>query len=174
MSFSPPLSSLECTILTACPADVDRAFSDLSRDMNPNFVHVFLDKLQRYAAKSDRALFLAEYQDRIIAFATIIDQAPAPEDADESTARLLQTCACGTGLMVLPEFRRRGVAATLVNHWEKWAIHRKMQGIWVVSHQMADWYQRHFAYSIHGATIRHGVKKTVLLKTFGHPITMER
>ncbi|MCF8055033.1 MAG: GNAT family N-acetyltransferase [Desulfocapsa sp.] len=141
--------------------------------MDPNFVHVFLDKLQRYAAKSDRALFLAKYQDRIIAFATIIDQAPAPDDSDESTVRLLKTCACGTGLMVLPEFRQRGIAATLVNHWERWAIKNKMQGIWVISHRMADWYQRHFAYSIYGVTMRHGVKKTILLKTFVSPSTLK-
>jgi GNAT superfamily N-acetyltransferase len=173
MSFNPPLSN-SCKVLTAGPADVDRAFCDLSRDMDPNFVHVFLDKLQRYAAKSDRALFLAEYQDRIIAFATIIDKAPAPDGSDESTVRLFGSHACGTGLMVLPEFRRQGVAAILVNHWEKWATRNKRQGIWVISRQMADWYQRHFAYSIHGVTIRHGVKKTILLKTFGHSNTMKR
>jgi GNAT superfamily N-acetyltransferase len=157
---------LVCTVLTARPADVDRAFYDLSHDMDPNFVHVFLDKLQRYAAKPDRALFLAEYNNRIIAFATIIDQAPAPDESSESTIRLLQTYACGTGLMVLPEFRRRGVAATLIQQWENWALENRLQGIWVVTRQMADWYQRCFSYSIHGVTMRHGVKKTVLIKTF--------
>jgi hypothetical protein len=28
--------------------------------MNPDFVHVFLDKIQRYSSNSDRALFLAD------------------------------------------------------------------------------------------------------------------
>ena len=160
-SSRPPLA---CTVLTARPADVDRAFYDLNRDMDPNFVHVFLDKLQRYAAKPDRALFLAEYQGRIIAFATIIDQAPAPDESSESTIRRLETCACGTGLMVLPEFRCRGVAATLVQQWENWALENGLQGIWVVTRQMADWYHRCFSYSIHGVITRHGVKKTVLVK----------
>ena len=160
-STSPPLV---CNVLTARPADVDRAFHDLSRDMDPNFVHVFLDKLQRYAAKPDRALFLAEYNNRIIAFATIIDQAPPPDESSEATVRILKSCACGTGLMVLPEFRRRNVAATLIQQWENWALDNGLLGIWVVTRQMADWYQSCFSYALHGVTIRHGVKKTVLIK----------
>ncbi len=163
MSFS-TASPLVVTVLTAGPTDVDKAFYDLKRDMDPKCVHVFLDKLQRYAAKSDRALFLAEHQDRTIAFATIIDEAPAPEESSTSTIHLLNTSACGTGLMVLPEFRRRGVAATLIQHWENWALENNRQGIWVVTRQMADWYQHYFSYSPHGVTTRHGVKKTVLFK----------
>ncbi len=163
-SNTPP--PLICTLLTARSTDVERAFRDLSRDMDPHFVHVFLDKLQRYAAKPDRALFLAEYQDKIIAFATVIDQAPPPDESSEATVRLLKDFACGTGLMVLPEFRHKGIAATLIQQWENWTVDNGLQGIWVVTRQMADWYHRCFSYAIHGVTTRHGVKKTVLIKTF--------
>lgn len=165
---SNPLPSLTCSVVTAHPFDVAKAFHDLSRDMDPNCVHVFLDKLQRYAAKPDRALFLAEFENRTIAFATIIDQAPPPAELDTPAVERLKEYACGTGLMVLPEFRKRHVATNLVNHWENWAITNERKGIWVITHKMAGWYQRYFAYSIHGATIRHGVKKTILVKSFHH------
>lgn len=163
MNSSSPLSP-GCTILTAQPAHVDRAYHDLSRDMDGASVHVFLDKLQRYAAKPDRALFLAERQKRVIGFATIIDRAPPPDETDNHGVELLKTYACGTGLMVLPEFRHGHVASTLHQHWEKWSLDMGRQGIWVVTRRMAPWYQRCFSYSINGVTIRSGVTKTVMLK----------
>jgi GNAT superfamily N-acetyltransferase len=132
--------------------------------MNPEFAHVFLDKIQRYAAKPDRALFLAEYQNTIIAFATIINHSPAPTDSNSTTIKLLKNYACGTGLMVLPEFRHKGVASRLVQHWETWTKQNNLDGIWLVTRQMADWYQRCFHYSVQGVTFRHGVKKTILTK----------
>ncbi|MBU1420293.1 MAG: GNAT family N-acetyltransferase [Proteobacteria bacterium] len=154
-----------CRILPSLPGDVDRGFHDLSRDMDPSLVHVFLDKLQRYAAKPDRALFFAESAGKIIGFATIIDRAEAPEGMGEDVAHLLQNYGCGTGLMVLPEFRRRGVARILVQHWQQWAQASGRQGVWIVTREMADWYQRCFHYSVLGTTVRHGVKKTVLARS---------
>jgi len=58
--------------------------------MNPDFVHVFLDKMQRYSVKADRALFLAGYQETYIAFATVINQAPSPEKTDKTTIPFLE------------------------------------------------------------------------------------
>ena len=168
-SDSEPAPHLQCTVLTAGPGDVNRAYSDLNRDMDPRFVHVFLDKLQRYAAKPDRALFLAEYQQKIIAFATIIDHSPVPDDSGSGTAEMLKDHACGTGLMVMPEFRRRGVATALVQQWEHWARENHRHGVWLVTRRMADWYQRCFSFSSHEIIIRHGVQKTILLKTFPLP-----
>ncbi len=155
-----------CHTITATSRDVDRAFHDLKRDMDPDFTHVFLDKIQRYALKADRALFLAQYQETSIAFATVIDSSPPPHDSNTVTTELIKNYACGTGLMVLPEFRRQGIASKLVANWENWARHKKLPGIWIVTHQMADWYQNCFHYSIQGKTIRNGVKKTILTKTF--------
>lgn len=160
-----------CRIFSALPSDVDRGFRDLSRDMDPNLVHVFLDKLQRYGTKPDRALLFAEAEGKIIGFATIIDRADAPEGMDKAVVHLLQDYACGTGLMVLPEFRRRGVARLLVQHWEQWARSFGRQGVWIVTRQMADWYQRYFHYSVLGITVRHGVKKTVLAGDFLLPLS---
>ncbi|MEN8198678.1 MAG: GNAT family N-acetyltransferase [Thermodesulfobacteriota bacterium] len=156
----------DCRILTAQPADVERAFADLSRDMARDSVHVFLDKLRRYAQKPDRALFLAEHRERIIGFATIIDQSPAPDETDSDSAAQLATYACGTGLMVLPEFRHGHVASSLHEQWERWSRDRGHRGIWVVTRRMAHWYQRCFSYSFHTVTKRHGVIKTVMTKPF--------
>ena len=155
---------LSCQTISADSSVVDKAFQDLSRDMNPEFSHVFLDKLQRYAAKPDRALFLAEYQGRFIAFATIISHSPAPDKSDKRTIQRLQKYACGTGLMVLQEFRHKGVASKLIQCWENWALQNSLDGIWVVTHRMSDWYQYYFQYSVHGTTIHHGVEKTILTK----------
>jgi GNAT superfamily N-acetyltransferase len=165
MNFDTAAPQAACHILSANSSDVDKAFHNLKRDMNPEFVHVFLDKIQRYAAKPDRALFLAEYQENIIAFATIINHSPAPENSDKTTSKLLKNYACGTGLMVLPEFRHKGVASRLVQHWETWAGQNSLDGIWIVTRQMADWYQRCFHYSVQGTTFRHGVKKIILTKS---------
>ncbi len=161
---SDPSAPLSCHLFQGVPGDVDRAFNDLSRDMDPRLVHVFLDKLQRYAAKNDRALFLAESEGKIIAFATIIDRASAPDDADRETARLLQGYGCGTGLMVLPEFRCRGVATLLVYCWERWAQENGLSGVWVVTRKMGEWYQRCFQFAVLGTTVRHKTEKTVLAK----------
>jgi GNAT superfamily N-acetyltransferase len=158
--------SFSCRILSALPSDVDRGVHDLSRDMDPKLIYVFLDKLQRYAAKPDRALFFAESAGKIIGFATIIDRAEAPEGMAEPVVHLLQNYACGTGLMVLPEFRRRGVARILVQQWEQWAQDYGRQGVWIVTRQMAEWYQHCFQYVVLGTTVRHGVEKTVLAGSF--------
>jgi GNAT superfamily N-acetyltransferase len=158
------LIPFSCQIISATCQDVDQAFQDLKRDMNPDFVHVFLDKIQRYSIKPDRALFLAKYQRKCIAFATIINQAQAPEESDQTTIQLLENYACGTGLMVLPEFRHRGVASQLVKQWEIWARQHSLAGIWVITRQMSDWYQRCFQYSLLGTTTRRRVKKTILSK----------
>lgn len=165
MNSSPPATPFTCQTIAADPVVVEKAFQDLSRDMNPQHIHVFLDKLQRYAAKPDRALFLAEYQNRFIAFATIINHSPAPSNSDERARELLENYACGTGLMVLEEFRHQGVASMLIQCWEDWARQNNLNGIWVVTHQMSDWYQRCFQYDVLGITIRHGVEKTILTKT---------
>lgn len=163
---SDTLRPFSCRVLSALPGDVDRGFHDLSRDMDPNLVHVFLDKLQRYAEKPDRALLFAEAEGKIIGFATIIEQADAPEGMEAAVAHLLQGYGCGTGLMVLPEFRRRGVARILVRQWEQWAQACGRQGVWLVTRQMGDWYQRYFNYAVLGTTMRHGVEKTVLAGNF--------
>lgn len=155
-----------CLVFEASSTDVASAFRDLSGDMDPDFVHVFLDKLQRYAKKPDRALFLVRYRGSIIAFATIIEQAPVPGEVECARAGKLNSYACGTGLMVLPEFRKKGVASLLVQEWEAWSQKRGLPGIWVVTRKMARWYQDHFHYSQFAYISRRGVKKTVLEKQF--------
>ena len=57
MNYNPSETEFACRIISATPEDVSQAYYDLKRDMNPDFVHVFLDKIQRYALKPDRALF---------------------------------------------------------------------------------------------------------------------
>jgi len=165
MNFDPSGSHPACQIILATLSDVDRAFSDLNRDMNPDFIHVFLDKMQRYATKPDRALFLARYQNSFIAFSTIIKNSPAPENSDKTTIQLFKNYASVTGLMVLPEFRNQGVASKIVERCEDWTNQHQLAGIWLVTRQMADWYQRCFHFSVHGSTTQHGVKKIILSKS---------
>jgi len=155
-----------CSTFEAAPAHVAAAYKNLNRDMNPEFVHVFLDKLERYARKPDRALFLVEYQKNIIAFATIIDSAPVPDMLRADQVALLSGCSCGTGLMVLPEYRKKGVASLLVKQWEEWSLKNGLPGIWVVTKKMAGWYRKHFNYSHVACVERGGVKKTILQKQF--------
>ena len=158
--------SVECITFEAAPVHVAAAYQNLNRDMNPAFVHVFLDKLERYARKPDRALFLAKYQKNIIAFATIIDSAPVPDTLSVDQATLLSGCSCGTGLMVLPEYRKKGIASLLVKQWEEWSLKNELPGIWVVTKEMGDWYRKHFNYSYVACSERGGVKKTILQKQF--------
>jgi GNAT superfamily N-acetyltransferase len=164
MNFDPSAGQVHCRIVCATPEDVPQAYDDLNRDMDPEFVHVFLDKIQRYAIKPDRDLYLAQYHGTTIAFATIIDESPVPEESKKETAALLKDYACGTGLMVLPEYRNQGVASQLVKSWQQWAIARNRAGVWIVTRQMAQWYQRCFHFSVVGTTLRHRVKKTLLAK----------
>ena len=155
-----------CTTFEARPEHVASAYQDLNRDMNPDFVHVFLDKIERYARKPDRALFLVQHQNRTIAFATIIDKAPIPDELTLDEMTPLMSYSCGTGLMVLPEFRKKGVASLLVEQWEVWSRKKRCQGIWVVTKKMSAWYRKHFNYLQVEVIERKGVKKTILKKSF--------
>lgn len=165
MSCKPSFLSA-CVTFEATPEHVASAYQDLNRDMNPDFVHVFLDKIERYAQKHDRALFLVKHQKRTIAFATIIDKAPLPDELTVEDMTPLMSYSCGTGLMVLPEFRKKGVASLLVEQWELWSRKKRCQGIWVVTKKMSDWYRKHFDYLEVGLIERKGVKKTILKKSF--------
>jgi len=164
MNYNPSETEFACRIISATPEDVSQAYYDLKRDMNPDFVHVFLDKIQRYALKPDRALFLATHQHTFIAFGTIINHSPPPENINKSTTHIINGYACATGLMVLPEYRKKGVASQIIEQWEQWARRKNLPGIWLITRQMSDWYQRSFHYSIQGTTLRNGVKKTILTK----------
>jgi len=161
MNCNPSLLST-CVALEATSADVASAYQDLNRDMNPEFVHVFLDKIERYARKPDRALLLVQHKKKTIAFATIIDSAPVPAELTEEQVTPLVEYSCGTGLMVLPEYRQKGVASLLVDQWELWSRKKERKGIWVVTKKMGEWYQKHFRYIRVGLIERKGVKKTIL------------
>ena len=156
----------ECVVVEAALQDVEKAYNDLNRDMKPAFVHVFLDKIERYARKPDRALFLVKYRRSFIAFATIIESAPVPEELSREFSAPLIGYACGTGLMVLPEFRKQGVASLLVRQWDHWSREQGLPGIWVVTKNMGSWYRDHFGYMEVGQIFRKGVEKTVLQKQF--------
>jgi GNAT superfamily N-acetyltransferase len=153
-----------CTLFEASAADVNSAFRDLSRGMDPDFSHMFHDKLERYARKPDRALFLISHNASLIAFATIIDRAPVPDELGELLRVELNSYACGTGLMVLPEFRKKGVASLLVKEWTIWTRNNGLPGIWIVTRMMAEWYQNHFSYLQVAHIYQQEVMKTVLAK----------
>ena len=69
--------------------------------------------------------------------------------------------------MVLPEYRRQGIGKALVRHLEAWALKQHRDGIWLITHRMADWYHRHFNYRELGKTHLNKVEKTIMIRPLG-------
>jgi GNAT superfamily N-acetyltransferase len=139
----------------------------LSGHMRPDQRTAFEDKLKRYADKPDRDLYMAGVKDRIVGFGCVIDKSPALLNQPFSSRPFFNTHASITGLMVLPPFRRLGLGMALVRQMEAWARDRNREGIWLVTHRMAAWYQTHFGYGTVGHITVKKVKKTVMVRYWG-------
>lgn len=138
----------------------------LSGHMEPDQQAAFEDKLSRYARKPDRDLYVALAENQIAGFGCVIDQSPAPLNRPFSSDPLFNTYASITGLMVLPAFRRQGIGAGLVRQLETWARNRGSQGVWLITHRMADWYRKHFNYLEMGKISTNNVEKTAMIRRF--------
>lgn len=154
-------------IRKALPEDVSVAVSALSGHMTPGQRVAFEDKLDRYARKPDRDLYVALVGGQIVGFGCVIDKSPAPLNQPFSSKPLFNTHASITGLMVLPGSRRQGIGMELVQQLEAWAWKRNRQGIWLITHQMAAWYRKHFGYREVGKVIINKVEKAIMAGHWG-------
>jgi GNAT superfamily N-acetyltransferase len=150
----------------ATEADVDPAVQALSEQMNDQQRAAFRDKLQRYVRKPDRELIVAVHGGQTLGLVCVIDQAQLPPSFTEKQASQLQNFACGTQLLVHPSFRKQGFGGRLLARAERWARKRGLAGFWIITHRMADWYERNFGYQQIARLEARGVAKTVMAKKF--------
>ena len=153
-------------IVSPRPRQIDPAVAALSGHMNPSQRAAFSDKLHRYASKPDRSLFLACNTQTVLGFSLVITQLQPPADLTPARTAELDNLACGTGLMVLPAWRGRGVGRSLAGQWELWARKEGRAGVWCVTHRMAEWYRDCLGYCKLGRTRTRGVVKSVMVKRF--------
>ena len=150
----------------AAVGDVEPTLEQLADYMNDKQRQDFRDKLQRYVQKPDRDLILAVNGAQILGLVCVLHQAEFPPALARQKGHHLRDYACGTQLLVQPSFRRRGIGASLHSHAESWARKRGLAGFWVITHRMADWYERNFGYNRIARIEAKGVRKTILAKKF--------
>ena len=153
-------------ILIAQDDDVELTVSSLSNHMSDMQREKFRDKLHRYVRKPDRDLLLAVAENRVLGFYTVIERDSLPPELPVGVTNRLQDFACCTGLMVHPDYRRKGIGAALQLRGEQWARSRNRSGFWLSTHRQAGWYRRHFGFKEEGkATVRE-IERTIMAKEF--------
>lgn len=154
------------TIDTAAPEEVPAVVDHLAGAMPVDRREALRDKLQRYVRKPDRTLLVA-HQGRLgLGFNCVIERDTVPPGLAPQEVHRLADFACCNGLLVHPDYRRRGIGAALQLEAEHWARQRDRRGIWLITHRRADWYRKHFGYREIGSTFVKGVEKRVLCKEF--------
>jgi len=154
------------TLKVANAADLAPAVTQLGGHMNERQRVAFHGKLERYVRKPDRDVLLAVSGSDVLGFLAVIEEAPPPEGLSVPVAERLRRFASCTGLFVDPLHRRRGIGAGLVHRAEQWARERRSAGLWLVTHRVASWYERHLGYEVLAAVQVKGVIKTVIAKSF--------
>ncbi len=130
----------------AADSDVEPTVAQLSGHMNDQQRAVFKDKLERYVIKPDRDLLLAKRGGQVLGLVCVIERAEFPSSLRKHAADLLLKFACTTQLLVHPHLRKQGIGKSLQLQAEQWARERSKEGLWLVTHRMAYWYQSHFGY----------------------------
>lgn len=153
-------------VIIAGATDVPRAVQNLSGHMKAEQRERFEDKLNRYVRKPDRDLIIALDGDEVLGFYTIIEQDDLLPTMGEDIRGLLSDFACCTGLLVHPDWRRRGIGASLHRRGERWARERRKPGLWLSTRRHADWYRRHFDYEEVGRVLVKGIERTIMAKIF--------
>jgi len=153
-----------CHMKIAGPEECEPAVEALSGHMSDRQRKRFRDKLERYVRKPDRDLILAFHESEIVGFNCVIEQDEVPLELSPTMALRLETFACGNGLMVLSEFRRRGIGIALQLRAEQWARERRKPGFWLITHRQSAWYARHFGYVEIGRIVIRGVERRVMAK----------
>lgn len=150
----------------AVEADVQPTIEQLTDHMNHVQRQAFRGKLQRYVQKPDRDLILAVRGLQVLGLVCVLGQPEFPPDLSEKNRVYLTGFASGTQLLVHPSFRRQGIGGSLLIHAEAWARKRGLTGFWIITHRMAEWYEKNFGYE-HIARIEvKGVGKNVMAKKF--------
>jgi GNAT superfamily N-acetyltransferase len=153
-------------ILIARDDDVELTVWSLSNHMSAEQREKFRDKLHRYVRKPDRDLVLAVAGNLVLGFYTVIERDDLPQELPVAVKDRLQEFACCTGLMVHPDYRRKGIGAALQLRGEEWARSRNRAGFWLSTRRQAGWYRRHFGFREEGkATVRE-IERTILAKEF--------
>ena len=158
--------NLDWKLKVATEADVDPAVEALSGHMNDRQRAVFRDKLQRYVRKSGRELIVAVREGQTLGLVCVIDQAQFPPSFTEQQGSQLRNFGCGTQLLVHPSFRRQGVGGSLLTRAERWACKQGLAGFWIITHRMADWYERNFGYQLIARIEVKEEAKAVMAKKF--------
>lgn len=154
------------TLRTATACDIQPILLQLSSHMNENQRTVFLDKVERYVRKPDRALFVAVDESRIAGFSCVIESADIPETLPKDIIHRLQGFAMTTGVLVQSPDRKQGIGTSLVRCLEQWALDRGRSGNWLVTHRKGDWYRRNLGYENVGRIVSKGTEKLIMAKTF--------
>lgn len=159
-------SSLNWNVIVAEAEDVEPAAASLSSHMNAEQRKKFEEKLNRYVRKPDRDLILAVRGKVVLGFYTVIEQDDLPDTIPDVARERLVGFACGTGFMVRPDYRRRGVGESLHRRVEQWAKERGKPGFWLSTRRQAEWYRKHFGYEEVGRVVVKEIERTIMAKTF--------
>jgi len=150
----------------AAEADVEPTIEQLTDHMNHEQRQAFRDKLQRYIQKPDRDLILAVRGLQVLGLVCVLDQPEFPPDLSEQNRDYLTDFTSGTQLLVHPSFRRQGIGGSLLAQAEAWARKRGLRGFWIITHRMAEWYEKNFGYENIARVEVKGVGKDVMAKKF--------
>jgi len=145
---------------------VQPTLEQLTDHLNDQQRQAFRDKLKRYVQKPDRDLILAVRGLQVLGLVCVIDQAEFPPGFSEKNMDYLRDFASGTQLLVHPSFRRRGIGGSLLSHAEAWARQRRLAGFWIITHRMAEWYEKNFGYQQIARIEVKGVGKFLMAKKF--------
>jgi GNAT superfamily N-acetyltransferase len=163
---SPEAAPLRWELKVATAADVDPTLEQLTDHMNDQQRVAFRKKLERYVRKPDRDLILAVKGSQVLGLVCVIDRIKPPSNFHSHKAHHLQNFAFGTQLLVHPSVRRHGIGSNLQLRAEQWARERGRTGHYLITHRMADWYQRNFGHEEIGRINDKGIEKIVMSKQF--------
>ena len=150
----------------AADSDVEPTVAHLSGHMHDQQRAAFRDKLERYVIKPDRDLLLAKRGGQVLGLVCVIEQAEFPSSLRNHAVDLLLNFACTTQLLVHPRGRKQGIGKSLQLQAEQWARERSKDGLWLVTHRMAYWYQSHLGYQEVDRTKVKNTEKIVMAKEF--------
>ena len=143
----------------ASEAEVEPTLEQLTDHMNDQQRAAFRVKLQRYVHKPDRELILTVNGGQVLGLVCVIRQMELPSNFKFQKADHLRNFAFGSQLLVHPDVRSQGIGASLHLQSLQWAREQHRAGHWLITHRMAEWYQRQFGYEEIGRIIKKGAEK---------------
>lgn len=146
----------------ATEGDLPSALWDLTSYMDAQQRAKYNRKLKRYTRDANKELLLALDGARAIGFLCVTEYDEVPATLPADLVKTLEDYACTTSFIVHPDYRRRGVGASLFARALEWGFDRRPNGMWLITHRTGPWYQRHFALKEVGKIDVDGVRKTVM------------